>query len=221
VLNTIAAEAIDELADRLESKGGDDVAEAVTAIVAESYEANREIIFGGDNYADEWHQEAERRGLKNLRTTPEALPEVISEQTVATLGKYEVLSERELHSRFEVWLEQYTTRANIEAETTAMIAHTMLLPAALKYLAIAVQAGVAAVADDVRALVDELVDALGELESANEYPDGVEGLELAEYARDNQLAAMTRVREVADRLEKVVDDDLWPLPRYSEMLFIK
>jgi glutamine synthetase len=221
VLNTIVAEAIDELADGLESKLEGDVAEAVTAVVKESYAANKPICFMGDNYDEAWHAEAERRGLKNLRTTPDALPEVVSEQTVRAFGKYEVLSERELESRYEVWLEQYAIRANIEAETAESIAKTMILPAALRYLELAGGAEVSAVANEVRPLVDELVEALGELDEANAYPDGIDGLELAVYARDNQIAEMARVREAADALEKVVADSLWPLPKYSEVLFVK
>jgi glutamine synthetase len=221
VLNTIAAEAIDELADKLEAQGGGDVAQAVTAVVKEVYDANSQVVFGGDNYSDEWHAEAERRGLKNLRTTPDALPEVLAGDTVSAFEKYEVLSKRELESRFEVWTEQYVTRANIEAETTQSMARTMILPAALRYLALIGEAGVDTLAADVRGLVDQLVAALGELETANLYPDGCEGLDLAIHARDKQLAAMASVREAADRLEKVVADDLWPLPKYEEMLFIK
>jgi glutamine synthetase len=179
------------------------------------------VIFGGDNYADEWHAEAERRGLKNLRTTPEALPEVLSDQTVQAFEKYEVLSHRELESRYEVWAEQYTTIANIEAETAASMARTMLLPAALRHIALIDAAGMDSLAADTRALVDEFAGAISELEEANQYPDGVEGLDLAIYARDNQLTALARVRELGDQLEKVVADDLWPLPKYSEILFIK
>ncbi|MEA2348877.1 MAG: glutamine synthetase [Thermoleophilaceae bacterium] len=220
VLNTIVAEAIDDLADKLDAKGGD-MAEAVTAVVKESYVANKAIVFGGDNYSEEWHAEAGQRGLKNLRTTPDALPEVISEQTIQTFGKYEVLSERELDSRYEVWLEQYSTRANIEAETASMIANTLLLPAALKYLAIAGAAEVEPVVDNVKGLIDRFIVAIRELDDANVYPDDLEGLDLAVHARDKQLATMLGVRDVADKLEKVVADDLWPLPRYSEMLFIK
>jgi glutamine synthetase len=223
VLNTIAAEAIDELADGLKSKldGGADLAEAVTAVVKEAYDANKQVCFGGDNYSDEWHAEAEQRGLKNLRTTPDALPEVLAADTVAAFEKYEVLSKRELESRFEVWTEQYVTRANIEAETTESMARTLILPAALRHLALIDGSGVESLAPDVRTLVDELVAAIGELHSANLYPDGVEGLDLAVYARDNQLAAMDSVRAAADKLERIVADDLWPLPKYAEMLFIK
>ena len=77
----------------------------------------RQIVFGGDNYDEAWHAEAEKRGLKNLRTTPDALPEVLAAQTIEAFGNYDVLSERELESRYEVWLEQYIINANIEAET--------------------------------------------------------------------------------------------------------
>ena len=94
--------------------------EAVIEIVKESYTANKAVCFSGDNYSEEWHAEAEQRGLKNLRTTPDALPEVLAEDTVAAFEKYDVLSKRELESRYEVWLEQYAIRANIEAETTLL-----------------------------------------------------------------------------------------------------
>jgi glutamine synthetase len=224
VLNTIVAEAIDELADQLESElgsGGADLAEAVNAVVKDAYTQSKRVIFGGDNYAEEWHEEAERRGLANLRTTPDALPEVLSDQAVQAFEKYDVLSHRELESRFEVWSEQYTMRANIEAETAAMMARTMLLPAGLRHVALVEAAGLGDLALEARSLVSEFAEAIGALEEANQYPDGVEGLDLAIYARDSQMAAMARVRELGDQLEKIVADDLWPLPKYSEILFIK
>jgi glutamine synthetase len=223
VLNTIVAEAIDELADQLEKEmsGEADLAEAVNAVVKDAYTDAKRVIFGGDNYAEEWHAEAERRGLKNLRTTPDALPEVLSDQTVKAFGKYEVLSHRELESRFEVWTEQYVINANIEAETAATIARTMLLPAALRHVALTEAAGIESLTAEARTLTTEFAEAIGALEDANQYPDGVEGLELAVYARDNQLTAMARVRELGDQLEKIVADDLWPLPKYSEILFVR
>ncbi|HEX5375804.1 MAG TPA: glutamine synthetase III [Solirubrobacterales bacterium] len=223
VLNTIVAEAIDELSDKLEAKtsGGMDVAEAVIEVVKESYTANKQVIFDGDNYDEAWHAEAEQRGLKNLHTTPDALPEVLSEQTVAAFESYKVLSKRELESRYEVWVEQYWIRANIEAETTFSIAKTMILPAALRYMALIKGADLqTSVEAEVTQLIAELGTALNQLESANADP-GLEGMEMAIHARDKQLAAMDAVREAADKLEKVVADDLWPLPKYEEMLFIK
>jgi glutamine synthetase len=223
VLNTIVAEAIDELADKLEAKtgGGMDAAEAVIEVVKESYTANKQICFDGDNYSEEWHAEAEQRGLKNLRTTPDALLEVLADQSVAAFESYSVLSKRELESRFEVWIEQYALRANIEAETTFSIAKTMILPAALRHLALIAEAGVSSLEGDVRGLIDELVTALDALEKANAEPVELEGLDLAIFARDEQLAKSGTVREAADKLEKIVADDLWPLPKYEEMLFIK
>jgi glutamine synthetase len=221
VLNTIVAEAIDELSDKLESKSTGDLATAVTEVVKESYIANKQIVFDGDNYDEAWHKEAEERGLKNLRNTPAALPEILSEPTVKLFRNYGVLNERELESRYEVWLEQYVIRANIEAETADSIARTMILPAALRYLALGDDAGIAAVTEEATPLVDELVAAIKELDSANQYPEGIEGMDLAIHARDRQIAAMSRVREAADKLEKVVPDDLWPLPKYAEMLFIR
>jgi glutamine synthetase len=224
VLNTIAAEAIDDLAGKLEQKLGSGAAmpEAVMEVVKDSYLANKAVCFSGDNYSEEWHAEAEARGLKNLKTTPDALPEVISDQTVAAFENYSVMSKRELESRFEVWVEQYAIRANIEAETAHSIAKTMILPAALRYLAVINESGVAeGVAGEVRENLEAMGKALLALEEANESPGELEGLELAIHTRDHQLAAMSNVREAADKLEKVVADDLWPLPKYEEMLFIK
>ncbi|HKJ35042.1 MAG TPA: glutamine synthetase III [Solirubrobacterales bacterium] len=221
VLNTIVAQAIDDLADKLEAQGeAGDVAERVAAVVKESYTQNKPICFMGDNYADEWHAEAESRGLKNLRTTPDALPEVIADGTVEAFEKYNVLTKRELEARFEVWIEQYAVLANTEAETGQNIAKTMILPAAISYLAVLDDAEVDAVEDEVRGLTNDLVAAVRKLEEANA-PTELEGLELAEYARDAQLGSLDGVREVADKLEGVVPDDLWPLPKYSEILFVR
>jgi glutamine synthetase len=221
VLNTIVAEAIDDLSDKLEAKGTDDLAPAVTEVVKDAYEQNKQIIFDGDNYDEAWHKEAEERGLKNLKTTPDALPEVVAEASVSMMTKYGVLNERELDSRYEVWLEQYIIRANIEAETADSIARTMILPAALRYLALGDESGIGAVTEEATPLVDQLMASIKELDEANEYPEGVEGMDLAIYARDKQIAAMERVRDAADGLEKIVADDLWPLPKYAEMLFIR
>jgi glutamine synthetase len=219
VLNTIVAEAIDELADKLEANDGD-VTEAVAAVVRESYTENREVCFAGDNYSEEWHEEAERRGLKNLRTTPDALPEVLADTTIDAFERYEVLSKRELEARFEVWAEQYAVRANTEAETGQSIAKTMLLPAAVRYLAILDDAEVEAIDEEVRGLTNDLIAAVRKLEESN-LPNDLEGIDWAEFARDNQLPALNEVREVADKLERALPDDLWPLPKYAEILFVR
>jgi glutamine synthetase len=223
VLNTIAAEAIDDLAGKLKEKldAGSTMPEAVMEIVKDSYLENKVVCFSGDGYSEEWHEEAEKRGLLNLKTTPDALPEVISDATVKAFEEYNVLSKRELESRYDVWIEQYAIRANIEAEETFSIGQTLILPAGLRQLALISSAGVSALEGEIRELVDDLVATLGELKEANAVPGDLEGLDHAIYARDSQLAAMSKVREAADKLERVVADDLWPLPKYEEMLFIK
>jgi Uncharacterized protein related to glutamine synthetase len=225
VLNTIVAEAIDELAGKLskEIEGGLGVDEAVTAVVKDAYGANEQIVFGGDNYSEEWQVEAEKRGLLNLRTTPEALPWLINDQTVKVFEAYSVLSERELHSRYDVFTEQYAVKLNIEAETAASIARTMILPAAARHLALVKEAEIQQAVAESETLIGELWSAIADLEQANEadnQPDE-EPLQWATYMRDKVIPPMAAVRDVADRLEHVVADDLWPLPKYSEMLFIK
>jgi glutamine synthetase len=196
VLNTIVAEAIDDLAGEIErlQGGGESFEGAVLSAVSAAWAAHKRIVFDGDNYADEWHTEAEKRGLANLRQTPDALPWLLEPSTVEVFGKYEVLSERELESRYEVLLEQYVTTLNIEGETAASMARTMLLPA----------------------------ESVFALETANrDHPQDGEGLDEAKYVQTTVLPAMDAARAVADRLERIVPDDLWPLPKYSEILFIK
>ena len=223
VLNAITAEAIDVLADKLEALNSGDLAADVITVVKESYLANRQICFDGDGYSDEWQTEAAGRGLKNLKTTVDALPEVISKSTVDTFEKYNVLSERELEARYEVWVEQYAKGANIEAETASSISRTLLIPAALKHLVLVESSAMPTLDSEARPLTEALIEKTRALEEVNQYPDGLEeeGVELAKYARDQQLAAMHEVRVIADQLERIVADEFWPLPKYVEMLFIK
>ena len=141
-------------------------------------------------------------------------------------SKYEVLSERELESRYEVFLEQYTTTINIEGETAAAIARTMLLPAAITWLgklgATEGGTGIARLTEELSGLVDAFVEAIFDLEAANNaHPETEDVLEGAKYVQSAVIDAMDKVREIADKLEKIVPDDLWPLPKYSEILFIK
>ncbi len=225
VLNTIVAEAIDYLAEELEDalEAGADLESALRPILQRSYAANKQIVFGGDNYSEDWHSEAESRGLLNLRATPDALPFLTNDDTVTLFSNYGVLSQRELESRYEVFLEQYVTKLNIEAETAASIARTMLLPASARHIALLLSAQMAEAASEAGALVSEFQDAIKELESANleENQPHDDTLKHAEYMRDTTIPAMEAVRDAADKLEKVVADDLWPLPKYSEILFVK
>jgi glutamine synthetase len=228
VLNTIAAQAIDELAAGVEERraGGASLEEAVLAVVRDAWHDHKRIVFDGDGYSGNWHEEAERRGLANLRQTPDALPWLVAPSTVAVFEHYDVLSARELQSRYDVLVEQYTTTINIEGETAASIARTMLLPAAVQWGGILGRsgdgAGVARLKAETGGLVDELVEAIFALEDANaNHPEEVDPLDAARYVQQTVIPAMADVRAIADRLEKVVPDDLWPLPKYSEILFIK
>ena len=227
VLNTAVAQAIDALSADLKDKldGGQSREEAVLEVVKGVWSENKQIVFDGDNYADEWHTEAEKRGLANLRQTPDALPWLVEGSTVELFGEYGVLSERELESRYEVFVEQYVTTVNIEAETAASIARTMLLPAALQYLALLDAAdegkGVELLEKEAVGLVDEFVETIFALEKANvEHPHD-DLIDHARYVQGTVIPAMEDVRAVADRLERIVPDHLWPLPKYWEILFIK
>ena len=225
VLNTIVAESVERLAGELEtatpaaSRWRTPRPDRARELVEQAGRVQRRQLLRGVA------PEAEKRGLNNLRTTPDALPELVSPQTVGVFEKFGVLSERELEARFEVMTEQYTTQVNIEAETAATIARTQLLPAAMRHLAILQAAGSGndrRVARGRDRRDDRGADfAIRKLEEKNDHPEELEGLELAKYIRDEVIPEMDGVREVADRLERIVAEDLWPLPRYSEILFIK
>ena len=228
VLNTIAAQAVDRMSDALEAQleGGAELAEAVLAVVKDGYASHKRIVFNGDNYSGDWYTEAEQRGLANLAQTPDALPALLSESSVEVMGAYEVLSERELDARYEVFVEQYVAKLNIEGETTFSMAKTMLLPAAIRYLGelgvAGSSKGIEAIRSEVAGLVDTFVERIRALETANlSHPHVGDVLEQASYVQHKVVPAMSAVREVADQLERVVPDSLWPLPKYSEILFIK
>ncbi len=159
--------------------------------------------------------------ISGRRPTP--FPYLISDETTSLFSKYGVLSQRELEARYEVFAEQYVTKLNIESETAAAIARTMLLPAAARHLALLREASLGELVSETEGLIDEFVNAIRALESANLEENQPHGdvVEHGKYMRDVIISAMAAVRDVADRLEKVVADDLWPLPKYSEILFIK
>ncbi len=235
VLNTTVAEALEEMATSLEAKmaSGMDMEAAAAEVVRETVHDNKAIIFGGDNYTDEWHEEAERRGLLNLRTTVDALETLVSDKNIKLFETYGVLSEAELRSREEIWVEQYFLTINIEAETTESMARTMIMPAATRYLRTLIKTveegnavgistkGVKEVADHVAAYVDELQDALGNLIDNNKDLGGDSVHEKAHHMLNNVIPAMNKVRHATDRLERITAGDLWPLPMYRDMLFVK
>ncbi len=235
VLNTIVAEAIDEMVTDLESRmaGGDDLGQALRGLLADEAKNFKRIIFNGDGYSDEWVEEAERRGLLNLRSTLDALPSLVGSKNADLFEKYQVLSRRELESRHEIMVEQYFMTINIEGETAADMARTMILPAATRYLselllcadrADEVGVKVKGVENTARAVaesIEGLVDALDHLVAQNAELGGDEVHSKAEHMQENIIPAMAAVRTRVDELEKMVPDDLWPIPTYRDMLFVK
>ena len=233
-LNTMIAESLDIIADKLEAITGGDSAklpEAVQAVIKEIMDKHGSVIFNGDGYSEEWHKEAvEERGLVNLPTTPDALPHIGSDETKALFTKYGVFNERELDSRQSIYLEQYCNIIQTEAELVVKMARTQIFPGAVRY-----QSELAATCANMKAIgmqcvttsLDDLTDKLRGMQNAAaeleallaEEHDG----ELAHacFMCEKVLPKMNEVREHADALEGVVADDLWTLPSYQEMLFIK
>jgi glutamine synthetase len=224
VLNTIVAESVDYMAGELKkklAKRGAKLETAVVEVVRDVYKQHGRVVFDGDGYSEAWHNEAEKRGLLNLRTTPDALPQFVAPSTVQVFTKYKVLDKRELNARYEVYVEQYITKVNIEAETAANMARTLILPAALRQIELCDDAGIAVLTDEVRGITEDFVARIKALESVNaNHPHGTP-IKHAQYMRDKVLPAMEAAREMADALEGIVADDLWPLPKYQEMLFVK
>ncbi len=235
VLNTIVAESLDYIATELEKavKGGKDLNKAIQELLPSIIKESKKVLFNGDGYSEEWHKEAERRGLPNLRTTVDALPIVIQKSTIELFSKYKVYSERELQSRFNILCEHYVKTVMVEAKLTAMMAKTMILPASLRHegelanvvanlKAAGVEPGAALTElQTCMALVKDLQSAIAGLDKSLEHHAEGGPYDHAKYARDHILPAMEAVRSAADKLETVVADDLWPLPTYREMLFIK
>ncbi len=238
VLNTIVAESLDYMATKLEEKmkgkrGKKALEEAVGELLGEVIREVKPIIFNGDGYSNGWHEEAEKRGLLNLRTTMDALEFLPSEENKKLFETYGVLSERELESRYEIFVEQYFKTINIEGETTESIARTMLLPAAIRYLGDLTAtlehaedvdlelSGVLDTAKEVADLVNQFRVAIVELSRQNRELGGDTAHSKALHMKNNVIPAMKTVREVADKLEHVVPADYWPLPTYRDILFIK
>ena len=231
-INTILAEALDYIATEIESfvGAGDAFNVAVQKVLEDIITSHGSVVFNGDGYTDEWQIEAAARGLPNLRTTLDALPELLTEDAMELFSRYGVFSHREMHSRYEIALEQYALSIGVEARLTLEMANTVILPAALRYqteLATNVASLAAVGIDGDTTTLDEVSDSIRALRS------GIATLrselaqkgaptpqEEAEHAGQALLPAMGLVRAAADELESRVADDLWPLATYQEMLFI-
>ena len=233
VLNTIVAEVLDEVADRLEK--ATDLDAEIQAILTDIVKNHKRIIFNGNGYSDEWVEEAARRGLPNLKSTVESSKAMISEKNLKVLEKHGVLSRKEAEARYEILLENYSKIINIEALTTIEIAKRQILPATIKYAsnlaesinaikATGVNAAVSVQAElltKVSDLAVKLNESISLLEKAVEKADNFEGdiYDLGMMYRYEVFEEMSKVRENADKLETIVDKEFWPLPTYEDILF--
>jgi len=222
-LNTAVADSLCQLADELEKLKPNDMT-GLTGILSAIVKENKQILFEGNNYAEEWYAEAARRGLPNKKSAVESLPDLETAKAKKLFSKYGVLSERELEARVEVNWERYVKVQNIEANATLDIAKTMILPAVAEYLGRlsggSGSKGIAAVTDKVTALADQLVDAIHALEKAQHAAHEAGSVHAeAKAFHAKVIPAQDAVREAADELETLVADDLWPLPKYRELLF--
>ncbi len=237
ILNTIVAESLDHLGTAIEQAGGSgERREAIGAVVRDALAKHQRILFSGDNYTEEWAAEAERRGLFNFKDTPAALARFTTEPNLAVFERYGIFSLRESQARASVRITQYVHAVIVEALTMRSLAATSILPAGLTFqerLARSIRA-VAEVSPkiDTRAQVDLLekvsatinalkgaIDRLGQAHHEAEKA-GAGPMEQAVLVRDLVVSAMREVRAQADLLETLVDDDLWPLPKYRELLFM-
>ena len=241
VLNTIVAESLDHLSSEIEARTPEGAGEqergaVIQELVRETLKQHERILFSGDNYSEEWVAEAERRGLDNLRDTPRALEHFASETNVAMFAEYGVFSARETNARANIMLLKYVHRVSVEALSARTIAATSIVPAAAAFqeqLARSIKAVTEVAADldvapqiallgRVTGAINSLQAALGELELAHAAEAAHAGTEIARarHTRDEILPAMATLRVHADTLETLVDDDLWPLPKYDELLLL-
>ncbi|MCH2132814.1 MAG: glutamine synthetase III [Phycisphaerales bacterium] len=235
VLNTIVAESLDYIADRLEASVQDGMSteERSKAIVEELrkvYTEHKRVVFNGDNYSQEWHDEAERRGLPNLHGCADALPMFGTEKARKLFSDYSVMGEAELEARLMVLYDTYTQMLEIEARTLLRMGRTLVLPAAIRHqseVAEAIAATDAAGVDPgaVRGRLSDLMTSITQLECAcvdiestlESLPEDSE--KQVRHVQDVLIPTMSRARAACDAIEGIVPDDLWPMPTYMDMLF--
>jgi glutamine synthetase len=234
-LNVAVAESLDYIATDLERsvKKGEKLQVAVKVLLTKLIKESKRIIFNGNNYSEEWQKEAAKRGLLNHRTSVDAFGEILKPDVVKAFEKYGVLKDRELKARYEVALEQYNKTINIEAQLMVLMANRFILPAGYRYQgqlaeSVAAVKAAGATAKESRRLLDtmcELTDLakrrVDHLQELLEHESDGHAEKHAKYFRDKVVPAMVELREAGDDLECLVPHDIWPLPTYREMLFIK
>ena len=232
-LNTIMCDSLDFMATRLENAtkdNPDNLNAAVQELIREIMEDHSAVIFNGDGYSEAWHQEAERRGLPNYRTSPDALQVFTSPETLDLYGRYNVLNRTELKARQEIYLGQYAKTIHTEANLAVRMARTVIYPAALRYQQTLTDIALKtrelgrepdlALLDTVSEKTTRLRKCIETLEACLEFDD-LAPLAKAQHYCNETIPAMNAVRDVADTLELLVPEELWPIPSYQEMLFIK
>jgi glutamine synthetase len=234
VLNAAMADSLDSIATELEAATakGEELSKAVGKLLTKVVKEHKRIVFNGNNYSAEWEKEAAKRKLLNLKNTVDALPQLITKDSVKLLEKYKILNEREIHARYEIFLENYNKTINVEGQLMVLMANRYILPAALEYQkrvgqsVAAVRAGggkstqgkkllssYTKLVDKFKAQTDGLTAALNH--------NGVSTEKHAKYMRDKVVPAMGKLREVGDDIEVLTPHEIWPLPTYREMLFVK
>jgi glutamine synthetase len=232
VLNSAVAESIKQLVDELEKAPNGDLHKVLAGALRSRIKAHKKVLYSGNNYAEEWHAEAAKRGLPNLKDTVECLKAARDKKFEELFDAHKVLSPVEYEARVEIFWERYVKVLNIEATATADIARNQILPAVITYQNNVANSLVALKTAGVNVPVAQLELLKLVAEGAAELKTGVDALDAAvdaasgtdlskmgEAYRDKVVPAMKALRATADRLEGVVQDDLWPLPKYREMLF--
>lgn len=231
VLNTIVAEAFQEAADELEN--AEDFSEAVHDMIKKLLKEHRRIIFNGNGYSDAWVAEAEKRGLPNIVSMVDAIPSITTEKSVKLYEQFGVFTRAELESRAEIEYENYSKVINIEAKTMIDMASKQIIPAVIKYTTqlagslgavknacpeadVSVQTELLV---ETSALLSDMKVALASLEDALEICSGMESAEQAHAYHEKVVPAMDALRAPADRLEMIVDKELWPFPSYGDLIF--
>jgi glutamine synthetase len=233
-LNAAMADALDYAATELESATakGEDLKNAVATLLTKIIKEHKRIIFNGNNYSAEWEREAGKRKLLNLKNTVDALPQLITPEVAKLLDRYKILNDRELHARYEIFLENYNKTINVEGQLMVLMANRYILPAAFEYqkqIGQSVAAVKSAGGTSVQGkklltaytkLVDRFkaqTDALAVLLDHN----GGAAEKHAKYMRDKIVPVMEKLRQVGDEIEVLTPHETWPLPTYREMLFVK
>ena len=232
ILNTAVAKSLKNFV--AETSGAGDFECAAAAWVKKTLNAHRRVIFNGNGYSDAWEQEAERRGLPNRKCTPDAMIALKDDKNIALMEEFGVLTKTEMLSRYEVEMEHYSKILNIEARTMLKIANKQLIPAATAYMgevassAAAKAAAVEGISTKAETKVltalskytDEMSDAADTLKAVTDKVSAMDNEAAKAHAfHDEVIPAMDALRSSADLAEELVDEDFWPLPCYSRMLF--